>query len=223
MKLHYALIWAVPVVAAATTVASQPAPIGGKAPVQVEPARPVATASEDVPAPVAERARSVAERSPGLRASLAQPRTVFIGVDLIRGKGEDREPPPLHRVRHYRYADDVTVTTVVDLRTGRVTEQIEEPHAAVALSSGELDEARTLAFADRRVVEALGRARDRLVVEPLVVRTADREDPWFGRRVVRLLFRLGADYLSNPVVYVDLTRREVVVQPPHRPERGDSQ
>lgn len=180
------------------------------------------SASDDVPAVVAERARSVAEGSARLRTYLAQPRTIFIGVDLIRRKGEgEADPPPFYRVQHYRYADDTVITSIVDLDGGRVAEQVEARNVPVRLSQGELIEARELALADRRVAEAIGQYRERLVVEPLVVRTSDRADPWFGRRVVRLLFRLGADYLSQPIVFVDLSRRQVIIQPGHRPAYGD--
>jgi hypothetical protein len=181
------------------------------------------SASDDVPADVAARVRTVAEGSAQLRPSLVQPRTVFIGVDLIRRKSEgegERDLPALYRVQHYRYADDTVITSIVDLDGARVAEQTETRNAPVRLSEGELGEARTLALADPHVAAALG-GRE-VVVEPLVVRTSDRADPWFGRRIVRLLFRLGADYLSQPIVFVDLTRRRVIIQPGHGPAHGDS-
>lgn len=195
-----------------------PAPAAAQEPAQAR----AEAASEDVPAALAERARAVVEGSPQLRSALSGPRTVFIGVDLIRRKGErGRDAPPLYRVRHYRYADDTAITSLVDLNSGAVTEQSAVQHAAVPLSAGELAEAQALALADRRVAEAVARYRDRLVIEPLVVRTSEPTDPWFGRRVVRLLFRIGADYLSSPMVYVDLSRREVTVQPGHGRSQGD--
>jgi hypothetical protein len=184
--------------------------------------RPQQSASEDVPPAIAARARSVAESSERMRSLLAEPRTVFIGVDLIRRKGErGRDLAPYYRVQHYRYADDTTITSLVELESGRVAEQVEAQHAPVRLSEGEFAEARELALADRRVGGAISRVRD-LVIEPLVVRTSDPNDPWYGRRVVRLLFRAGADYLSSPIVYVDLSRREVIVQPGHGPSDGES-
>ncbi|MET1112606.1 MAG: hypothetical protein ABWX67_13875 [Allosphingosinicella sp.] len=183
------------------------APVAGQIP---------GTASDDVPLQIAARARSVAEASSRLRSMLAQPRTLFIGVELVRRKGDDnRELAPLYRVLHYRYSDDTTIMSLVDVARGRVTEESEARHAPVALAAAELAEARTLALANPRVARALERYRERLLVEPLVVRTSDPSDPWFGRRVVRLLFRVGQDYVSDPVVFVDLTGREVIVQPAH--------
>jgi hypothetical protein len=178
------------------------------------------TASDDVPAAVAERARRVAEAAPDARNKLFTPRTLFVGVELVRRKDDEgRDLEPLYRVRHYRYSDDTTIVSLVDVRSGRVEEAVELPHAPVALTEAELAEARSLALADRRVARALGRYRERLVVEPLVVRTSDPSDPWFGRRVVRLLFRVGADYVSEPVVFVDLSRREVIIERAHGGER----
>jgi hypothetical protein len=177
------------------------------------------TASDDVPAAIAARARRVAENAPKLKARLIEPRMVFVGVELVRRKSDEgRELEPLYRVNYYRYADDTAVAALVELG-GEVREVEETPHGPMALSAPELVEARGLALADRNVGRALERFRDRLTIEPLVVRTSDPEDPWFGRRIVRLLFRVGADYLSEPVVFVDLTRREVIVQRAH----GDNQ
>lgn len=186
------------------------------------PTRTAESASEDVPAAIAERARSLVERSTLLRSALVEDRTVFVGVDLVRRKGRgDLELPPLYRVRHYRYSDDAAITSLVDLRTGRIAEQVEERHAAVPLSAAELDEARALAMRDPQVARALAPHRKAIVAEPLVVRTSDPEDPWFGRRVVRLLFRVGRAYISEPLVYVDLTRREVITERAHRPGHGE--
>lgn len=178
------------------------------------------TASDDVPLQIASRARAVAEAAPRLRSLLAGPRTVFVGVELVRRKGEEgRELSPLYRVLHYRYSDDTTIASLIDIGRGRIIEESEARHAPVALAASELGEARSLALANPRVARALEPYRDRLLVEPLVVRTSDPADPWFGRRIVRLLFRVGRDYVSDPIVFVDLTRREVVVQPAHGDRR----
>lgn len=215
MKLHSASAWVLSLFILTTPAAAQ---------VAREPAAPpsAASASDDVPAATAARARAVAEGSPRLRTLIAEPRTVFIGVDLIRRKGDrGGDLAPYYRVQHYRYADDATITSLVDLESGRVAEQVEARHAPVRLSDGELAEARTLALADRRVAGAIGRYTEQLAVEPLLVRTSDPNDPWFARRVVRLLFRVGTNYLSEPVVYVDLTGREVIIHEAHRPRQGD--
>lgn len=208
MKNYYAPAWTLPFLLCAVA-----------APAQTTQAPAVESASEDVPAAAAAQARSAAERSP--RFAERGGRTVFIGVDLIRikeGAGRDRT---LYRVRHYRYADDTTITSLVDARSGAMTEQAETPHAAVPLSVEEFEEARTLALANERVAASVAPFRGRLTVGPLVVRTSDPRDPWFGRRIVRLLFRVGADYLGSPIVYVDLSRRQVILEPGHGPAHGE--
>ncbi|HEV2816419.1 MAG TPA: hypothetical protein VGW40_04255 [Allosphingosinicella sp.] len=211
MKLHHASLSVLLLFASALPASGQPARQGEQ------------TASDDVPAATAQRARNVAERSAQLRGFLAEARTIFIGVDIIRRKAGDRELTPLYRVQHYRYADDTVITSVVDLEAGRVGEQVATRNVPVRLTEGEFAEARALALADRRVTAAVGQYRERLVVEPLLVRTLDRSDPWFGRRIVRLLFRVGTNYMSRPLVYVDLTGRQVIIEEGHGPREGDRQ
>ncbi len=182
------------------------------------------SASEDVPAALAERARNVAERSSPLQEMLVRARTIYIGVDLERRKGDgDIELPPLYRVRHYRYADDTVVTSLVEIESGRLVDQIEVAHAPAPLVEIELAEARRLALRDRRVTAGLGPGFERLTVEPLMVRTSDPRDPWYGQRIVRLLFRAGRNYLSNPIVYVNLTTKAVIVEAAHGRSRGDEE
>lgn len=183
------------------------------------------TASEDVPADLAARARSAAERSAPVNKLMQAPRSLFIDVELVRRKPVDgREPPPLYRVRHYRYTDDVTITSLVDLATDRVVQQEEAAHVPVPLTGGELDEARRLVLADAAVSPQLRPHLTELVMEPLMVRTTDPRDPWFGQRVVRLLFRVARNnYLREPVVFVNLSRRTVIVERPHGASHGDKQ
>jgi hypothetical protein len=222
MKLFSASAWVLSLLVLTAPAAAQR---------PLEPAAPpsAAAGSDDVPAAIAARVRTMAETSSRLRPMaaaarpvIAEPRTAFIGVDLVRRKGDrGRDLAPYYRVQHYRYADDTTITSLVDLETGRVAEQVEARHAPVRLGDAELAEARSLALADRRVAAAVGRYMEQLLVEPLLVRTSDPNDPWYARRVVRLLFRVGADYLTEPVVYVDLTGREVIIHEAHRPRQGD--
>lgn len=183
------------------------------------------TASDDVPAEIAARVRSLAERSESVNKLMQAPRSLFVDVDLVRRKPVDgREPPPLYRVRHYRYADDVTLTSLVDLASGRVVQQEEAAHVPVPLTDGELAEARRLVLADEALAPQLRPHARELVMEPLMVRTSDPKDPWFGQRVVRLLFRVARNnYLREPVVYVNLTRRAVIVERPHGASHGDKQ
>ena len=175
--------------------------------------QPREVASEDVPAAVETRARRLAEAAPRAREFLARGRTIYIGTELVREKGPEGEDvrTPRYLVTHYRYDDDTAVLTFVDVARNAVAEAREVRHLPVRLTTGELERARGLAFADGRVRAELGEFAGRVTVEPLLVRTADERDPWFGRRVVRLLFRVGPDYLTRPIVYVDLTSGRVQI------------
>jgi len=74
------------------------------------------------------------------------------------------------------------------------------PHLPVGLAQAEFERAKELALSDDAVRKALGSNASNVVVEALVIRAIADKDPYFGRRVVRLLFKLGADYLSEPIV-----------------------
>ena len=71
--------------------------------------------------------------------------------------------------------------------------------------------AERLALADERVKALLGH-RPGLVVEQMVIRGTPPGSPGHGQRIVRLLFKVGRDYLSRPVVFVDLTEASVSIE-----------
>jgi len=169
------------------------------------------TASAEVSAPIAARIRAIAEGGAVIARSKARGLTLFVDVERLRIKGDRGEELATDRyiTIHYRYADDTALVTIVDLGRNSIVEVREVPHMPTRLTGEELERARDLALRHAGVHEALGELAKQVVVEPLVVRTADERDPWFGHRVVRLLFRVGRDYLSHPIVHVDLTTGEV--------------
>ena len=67
-------------------------------------------------------------------------------------------------------------------------------------------------MSDQRVREELGEDAERVEIEGLVIRPASEEDPWFGRRMVQLLFRVGRDYRHSPRVVVDLTDEAILIE-----------
>jgi Cu2+-containing amine oxidase len=146
---------------------------------------------------------------------LADARTFFVHAEMLH----DKSAPGSRRalVLHYRYEGDQTITTVVDLTAQRVVDVRTAAHVAAPLSQEEFEQARGMAMADARVAGALGQNRGRVTVEPLVLH-ATEGDPLFGHRVVRLLFRVDRDYLSAPIVLVDLTTRQVMIEPPRAAE-----
>lgn len=159
-------------------------------------------------------ARSVAD--PAVRAAFVTRGPLYlVAVERFRDKlAEERDSLARFAVvTHYRYDGDLAIRTVVSLPRRAVVRTDTAAHAPTPLAPEELARARELALADSRVRETLGSHVNDVVVEALVVRTASPRDPLFGRRVVRLLFRVGRDYMRDPVVLVDLTAERVVVEP----------
>lgn len=181
---------------------------------QPRPGREELVASDDVPEAVAGKARRLAEEQPALRAAMQETRVVYVGTELTRLKTEDGgDPQGKHYVViHYRYDNDAAIHSLVSVDDGTVLDQQEAPHLPTSLAQEELDRASTLALGDGRVREALGSDVERVEIEPLVIRPASKEDPWFGRRVVQLLFRVGRDYRHSPRTVVDLTNDAVLVE-----------
>ncbi len=173
-------------------------------------------ASDDVPDAVAQEARRFAETQVSLQDTLKQSRIVYIGIERIREKtkkGED-DPREIYRVIHYRYDDDTALHSVLTLKDAVLLDYQEFPHLSTPLAKEELDAARTLALNDDDVRAKLGKYyADLVTVEALVIRTASEADPWFGRRIVQLLFRVDRDYLRSPRVIVDLTKSVVLIEP----------
>ncbi len=175
----------------------------------------VQVASDDVPDAVAKEARRFAETQVALQSTLKESRTVYIGIERLRektSKGEE-DPREIYRVIHYRYDDDTALHSVLTLKDAALLDYQEFPHLSTSLAQEELDTATKLALNDDDVRAKLGEFIDRVKVEALVIRAASEEEPWFGRRVVRLLFRVDRNYLRSPRVIVDLTKSTVLIEP----------
>lgn len=165
-----------------------------------------------------DQARRLAASAVEQRALVVR-RPVVIGrVELLRAKGEDGEPSAERHalVTLYRYEGDLGILAAVNLAKQAVVSLDTVPGLPVPLAQEEFDRARTLALADPEVRRSLGGDADRVVIEPLVLRTSDTSDSLYSRRVVRLLFRIGQDYLSDPIVLVDLTAERVLLEHPRR-------
>ena len=177
-------------------------------------------ASDDVPDDVAQKARRIAEDQPLLKSALSSARLVYVTTEVVREKTEDGEdgPEDLYRVIHYRYDDDAAIHSLVNLRTSATIDQRALPHLPTSLAAEELEAAKVLALKDPKVQRALGKDAARVEVEGLVIRTASEKDPWYGRRVVKLLFRVGRDYRHSPSVIVDLTKQSVHVETEGEPK-----
>ncbi len=141
--------------------------------------------------------------------------------------GEPRKPAsPRAVVTSYRYFDDITVFSTVDLNTGKIVDVQAAQHVPTPLSDGEFDEAVDLAREKSDEVKRLyERFGDQLTVYPQFSQYVVKEDPR-RHRVVHLNYRVGKRDLSYPRPQVDLTTRAVVVPAPEaepktsRPRRG---
>jgi hypothetical protein len=172
----------------------------------------------------AERARAIelAERAVRER-NLATGGPIFVvDADLIHDKAAGSEEGQRGAlVTHYRYQGDVAIITHIDLAAGKVLQVETVPHLPVPLAEEEFKRARQLALDDAAVRAALGNNLNRVAVEALVTRPGSQQDPLYGHRLVRLLFKVDRDYLSQPSVMVDLTDGKVTIEPKRPPTREE--
>ncbi|WP_165222519.1 hypothetical protein [Aquisphaera insulae] len=143
--------------------------------------------------------------------SVAAPREGEPPAATPKGAGS---PGPLALVTTYRYRDDVTVFTTVDVSTGKAVRVEEAAHLRTALSDEEYEEARTLAKARSEPVKALvEKFGDKLSVYPQFSQFTVGDDPRI-HRVIDLTYRVGPKDLSYPRPRIDLTTREVSTPAP---------
>jgi hypothetical protein len=129
-------------------------------------------------------------------------------------KDKAKVPGPLAVVTSYRYFDDITVFSTVDLGTGRVVKVEAAQHLRTPLSDVEFEDAVELAREKSEDVKALyERFGKRLSVYPQFSQFTVKDDPTINR-VVHLTFRVGKRDLSHPRPQVNLTTREVETPAP---------
>ena len=105
----------------------------------------------------------------------------------------------------YRYFDDITVFSTVDLATNRVVKVEAAQHLRTPLSQTEFDEAKEMAREKSAEVKQLyERFGDQLSVYPQFSQFTVKDDPRV-HRVVHLTYRVGKRDLSYPRPQVDLT------------------
>jgi hypothetical protein len=139
-------------------------------------------------------------------------------------RGERAKPPgPLAVVTSYRYFDDITVFSTIDLGTGRVVNVEAAQHLRTPLSDAEFAEAAAQAREKsdevKRLYERFGK---QLSVYPQFSQLKVKDDPRI-HRVVHLTYRVGKRELSYPRPQVDLTAREIETPPPEdedQPKEG---
>jgi hypothetical protein len=190
--------------------------------------------------------RELRKKTEGALSPDADRREYIVGVELVVDKEaaprkqaeapktkpaeDEAEPEPARTagpralVTSYRYFDDITVFSTIDLATGKVVDVQAAQHIRTPLSEAEFEEARVLARERSDVVRQLyERYGDSVSVYPQFSQYTQNNDPRV-HRVVHLTYRVGKRDLSYPRPQVDLTTRQVETPAPEpepkRPPRG---
>jgi hypothetical protein len=153
-----------------------------------------------------DRARMLAEQKLLDDASASDQETVFIKVDLLPNSQAETDQR-LVMVHHYRYRNDQTIFTMIDLKANEVLSREVHEHYPTALAPVEVDYAIRLARADERLRPIFEAMPTKFDARP--IQFANPHDPLFGHRVVHLLMRQAGNYLLGPRVLVDLTAESV--------------
>jgi hypothetical protein len=178
--------------------------------------------------------RELRKKTEGALSPDADRREYIIGVELVvdkesaarkqaeapKTKPADNEPGerqaenPRALVTSYRYFDDITVFSTVDLATGKVVDVQAAQHIRTPLSEAEFEEAQALARDKNDIVKQLNeRYGDQVSVYPQFSQYTKPDDPRI-HRVVHLTYRVGKRDLSYPRPQVDLTTRQVETPAP---------
>ena len=135
-------------------------------------------------------------------------------MELLAMKAPDSDEPRRHaEVLLLREDSRFGARVVVELGPKPAVVTVERVNeSAVPMTDAELQAAGKLADANADVRRALSDQREQPVVEGLRIVTQDKSDPCYAQRCVRLLYRFGSDYLSEPIVVVNLTKGNVQIQ-----------
>ena len=131
-----------------------------------------------------------------------------------KAKAKPLGPGPLAIVTWYRYFDDITVFSTVDLGTSKVVAVEAVQHLRTPLSDSEFEEAQELAREQSDEVKQLyERFGKQLSAYPQFSQHTLEDDPRV-LRVVHLTYRVGKRDLSYPRPEVNLTTRKVEIPRP---------
>jgi len=160
--------------------------------------------------------------APGADRPEADRREYVVGVERLTVKPTGTAPPPAAGaeaptravVTTYRYLDDTTVYSTVDLATGRTVDVQSAQHMRTPLSDGEYEAAKALAREQSEEVRALHERFGRRL--EAYAQFSQYTPPGEERvhRVVLILYRVDRRDLSAPRPVVDLTTRAVTVPRP---------
>jgi hypothetical protein len=136
------------------------------------------------------------------------------GKEDEKPKAKGIAPGPLAVVTWYRYFDDITVFSTVDLSKAKVVSVEAVQHLRTPLSDSEFEEAQELAREKSDEVKQLyERFGKQLSAYPQFSQYTLEDDPRIVR-VVHLTYRVGKRDLSYPRPEVNMTTRKVLVPRP---------
>jgi hypothetical protein len=135
----------------------------------------------------------------------------------------------------FRPQGEVGARVIVNLAQNGVAAVTPLSSDQVPFTNDDLADAFQLALKDPEVLKALGPAAQTFRIRPvapgaatpensvggLPVRSPDPSDPCSKHRCLRLTFRRGNDYLSQPIVTVDLTDKHVYVEHRNTDRKAD--
>jgi hypothetical protein len=172
----------------------------------------------------AESLDELREKVPAARQPGAERREYIVSVVRL----DDKTPPPKDDaaspkavVTTYRYLDDTTIYSTVDLATGRTVEVSTAQHMPTPLSDGEFEAAKALARERSDEVKALYEKFGKRIEVYAQFSQYTPKDEERVHRVVLILYRVDKRDLSAPRPMVDLTTRQVSIPKPDEADDRD--
>jgi hypothetical protein len=159
-------------------------------------------------------------KAPGADRPDADRREYVISVVRLDEKLKDAKPaegaeaPAKAVVTSYRYLDDTTIYSTVDLTTGRTIDVSTAQHMQTPLSDGEFEAAKALAKDQSDEVKALYERFGKRIEVYAQFSQYTPKDEERVHRVVLILYRVDKRDLSAPRPMVDLTTRKVSIPKP---------
>jgi hypothetical protein len=164
-------------------------------------------------------------------------RVVSVVPVLIKAESPERTNVAERQIEVvlFRPQGEVGARVIVNLAQNRVAGVTRLSSDQVPFTNDDLADAFQLALKDAEVVKALGPAAQTFRIRSgvpgaaipensvggLPVRSPDPSDPCSKHRCLRLTFRRGNDYLSQPIVTVDLTDKHVYIEHRNSDRKAD--
>jgi Cu2+-containing amine oxidase len=182
-------------------------------------------------------AEQIARSDAKVRELLGESGVRVVSVTPVLLKAESPEKTNLAQrqveVVLFRPQDEVGARVIVNLQRNGVVALHRLRPDQVPMTNDDLADAFQLALRDADVQKSLGTAASTFRIRTdvqrppensvggLPVRSTDPNDPCSKHRCMRLTFRRGHDYLSEPIVVVDLTAKRVYVQKRNPDRKAD--